>query len=183
MVPSAVVSLFVCLFWHVCVCLFREHMAPYTIPTGLVVVDEMPRNQMGKVNKKDLLKQFTPSQSWPCRQHHQPTTITTPPPRHKHDLPAPPLQPDGGGGAEKALRTAPHASTWHRVAWWRLTCFCARHHPLLLLLLLIVRGRLVGAKTFTPVVLNSGWKSIFGKYVCDFCVGLMILEFKCLHWN
>lgn len=41
----------------------REHMAPYTIPTGLVVVEEMPRNQMGKVNKKDLLKQFTPSQS------------------------------------------------------------------------------------------------------------------------
>uniref|UniRef100_A0AAX7V6T5 Acyl-CoA synthetase family member 3 n=1 Tax=Astatotilapia calliptera TaxID=8154 RepID=A0AAX7V6T5_ASTCA len=35
----------------------REHMAPYTIPTGLVVVEEMPRNQMGKVNKKDLLRQ------------------------------------------------------------------------------------------------------------------------------
>uniref|UniRef100_A0AAX7VMF2 Acyl-CoA synthetase family member 3 n=1 Tax=Astatotilapia calliptera TaxID=8154 RepID=A0AAX7VMF2_ASTCA len=35
----------------------REHMAPYTIPTGLVVVEEMPRNQMGKVNKKDLLSQ------------------------------------------------------------------------------------------------------------------------------
>lgn len=41
----------------------REHMAPYTIPTGLVVVEEMPRNQMGKVNKKDLLKQFSPSQN------------------------------------------------------------------------------------------------------------------------
>ncbi|KAI4899260.1 hypothetical protein NFI96_012210, partial [Prochilodus magdalenae] len=26
----------------------REHMAPYTIPTGLTVVEEMPRNQMGK---------------------------------------------------------------------------------------------------------------------------------------
>lgn len=64
MVPSAV-CLFVCLFvcFGVFVCLFREHMAPYTIPTGLVVVEEMPRNQMGKVNKKDLLKQFTPSQS------------------------------------------------------------------------------------------------------------------------
>uniref|UniRef100_A0AAX7T6W3 Acyl-CoA synthetase family member 3 n=1 Tax=Astatotilapia calliptera TaxID=8154 RepID=A0AAX7T6W3_ASTCA len=36
----------------------REHMAPYTIPTGLVVVEEMPRNQMGKVNKKDLLRLF-----------------------------------------------------------------------------------------------------------------------------
>ncbi|KAL6461383.1 hypothetical protein MHYP_G00295270 [Metynnis hypsauchen] len=39
----------------------REHMAPYTIPTGLIVVEEMPRNQMGKVNKKDLLRQFFPS--------------------------------------------------------------------------------------------------------------------------
>ncbi|KAI1904169.1 hypothetical protein AGOR_G00002920 [Albula goreensis] len=38
----------------------REQMASYTIPTGLVLVDEMPRNQMGKVNKKDLLKQFFP---------------------------------------------------------------------------------------------------------------------------
>ncbi|KAM9422478.1 malonate--CoA ligase ACSF3, mitochondrial-like isoform 1-T1 [Salvelinus alpinus] len=38
-----------------------EHMAPYTIPTGLVLVEEMPRNQMGKVNKKDLLKHFFPS--------------------------------------------------------------------------------------------------------------------------
>ncbi|XP_040908091.1 malonate--CoA ligase ACSF3, mitochondrial isoform X1 [Toxotes jaculatrix] len=38
----------------------REHMAPYTIPTGLVLVEEMPRNQMGKVNKKDLLRHFIP---------------------------------------------------------------------------------------------------------------------------
>ncbi|XP_041792290.1 malonate--CoA ligase ACSF3, mitochondrial isoform X1 [Chelmon rostratus] len=36
----------------------REHMAPYSIPTGLVLVEEMPRNQMGKVNKKDLLQHF-----------------------------------------------------------------------------------------------------------------------------
>ncbi|XP_023280135.1 acyl-CoA synthetase family member 3, mitochondrial [Seriola lalandi dorsalis] len=36
----------------------REHMAPYTIPTGLLLVEEMPRNQMGKVNKKDLLRHF-----------------------------------------------------------------------------------------------------------------------------
>ncbi|KAL2088475.1 hypothetical protein ACEWY4_015374 [Coilia grayii] len=41
----------------------REHMAPYIIPASLLVVEEMPRNQMGKVNKKDLLKQFSPSQS------------------------------------------------------------------------------------------------------------------------
>ncbi|XP_061558294.1 malonate--CoA ligase ACSF3, mitochondrial isoform X1 [Phycodurus eques] len=38
----------------------REHMAPYTIPTGLLLVDEIPRNQMGKVNKKDLLRLFFP---------------------------------------------------------------------------------------------------------------------------
>ncbi|KAM8877166.1 malonate--CoA ligase ACSF3, mitochondrial [Synchiropus picturatus] len=38
----------------------REHMAPYNIPTGLLLVEEMPRNQMGKVNKKDLLRQFFP---------------------------------------------------------------------------------------------------------------------------
>ncbi|GAA6233584.1 acyl-CoA synthetase family member 3, mitochondrial [Lates japonicus] len=38
----------------------REHMAPYTIPTGLLLVEEMPRNQMGKVNKKDLLRHFFP---------------------------------------------------------------------------------------------------------------------------
>lgn len=41
----------------------REHMAPYTIPTGLVLVEEMPRNHMGKVNKKDLLRHFFP---WPA---------------------------------------------------------------------------------------------------------------------
>ncbi|XP_067443124.1 malonate--CoA ligase ACSF3, mitochondrial [Thunnus thynnus] len=38
----------------------REHMAPYTIPTGLILVEGMPRNQMGKVNKKDLLRHFFP---------------------------------------------------------------------------------------------------------------------------
>ncbi|MEQ2271782.1 Acyl-CoA synthetase member 3, mitochondrial, partial [Xenotaenia resolanae] len=38
----------------------REHMAPYIIPTGLVLVEEIPRNQMGKVNKKDLLRHFFP---------------------------------------------------------------------------------------------------------------------------
>uniref|UniRef100_A0A8C1KUF2 Malonate--CoA ligase ACSF3, mitochondrial n=1 Tax=Cyprinus carpio TaxID=7962 RepID=A0A8C1KUF2_CYPCA len=41
----------------------REHMAPYTIPTGLILVEEMPRNQMGKVNKKDLLRKFFPTRS------------------------------------------------------------------------------------------------------------------------
>lgn len=38
----------------------RERMASYMIPTGLLVVEEMPRNQMGKVNKKDLLRHFFP---------------------------------------------------------------------------------------------------------------------------
>ncbi|KAM9860717.1 malonate--CoA ligase ACSF3, mitochondrial [Aulostomus maculatus] len=38
----------------------RKHMVPYTIPASLVVVGEMPRNQMGKVNKKDLLLHFLP---------------------------------------------------------------------------------------------------------------------------
>ncbi len=38
-------------------------MAPYTIPTGLVLVEDMPRNQMGKVNKKDLIRQFFPTRS------------------------------------------------------------------------------------------------------------------------
>uniref|UniRef100_A0A8C2DNG8 Malonate--CoA ligase ACSF3, mitochondrial n=1 Tax=Cyprinus carpio TaxID=7962 RepID=A0A8C2DNG8_CYPCA len=41
----------------------RERMAPYTIPTGLILVEEMPRNQMGKVNKKDLLRKFFPTRS------------------------------------------------------------------------------------------------------------------------
>lgn len=41
----------------------REHMATYTIPTGLILVEEMPRNQMGKVNKKDLLRKFFPTRS------------------------------------------------------------------------------------------------------------------------
>ncbi|XP_034019279.1 malonate--CoA ligase ACSF3, mitochondrial [Thalassophryne amazonica] len=39
-------------------CFCRDHMAPYCIPTGLVLVDKMPRNHMGKVNKKDLLQRF-----------------------------------------------------------------------------------------------------------------------------
>lgn len=45
----------VCVCWG---CFCRQHMAPDTIPTGLVLVEEIPRNQMGKVNKKDLLRHF-----------------------------------------------------------------------------------------------------------------------------
>lgn len=41
----------------------KEHMAPYAIPTQLKVIEKLPRNAMGKVNKKDLLKQLFPSHS------------------------------------------------------------------------------------------------------------------------
>lgn len=33
-------------------------MPAYTIPSELLLVEEVPRNQMGKVDKKQLLKQF-----------------------------------------------------------------------------------------------------------------------------
>ncbi|XP_048371101.1 malonate--CoA ligase ACSF3, mitochondrial [Sphaerodactylus townsendi] len=36
----------------------RESMASYSIPSELLLVEEIPRNQMGKVDKKQLLKQF-----------------------------------------------------------------------------------------------------------------------------
>ncbi|KAG8144226.1 hypothetical protein E2320_001323 [Naja naja] len=36
----------------------RETMPSYTIPSELLLVQEIPRNQMGKVDKKQLLKQF-----------------------------------------------------------------------------------------------------------------------------
>ncbi|XDV17335.1 hypothetical protein PO909_023214 [Leuciscus waleckii] len=41
----------------------REHMASYTIPSGLILVENIPRNQMGKVNKKELLSRFFPTRS------------------------------------------------------------------------------------------------------------------------
>ncbi|XP_064414419.1 malonate--CoA ligase ACSF3, mitochondrial isoform X3 [Latimeria chalumnae] len=41
----------------------RDFMASYTIPTELVLVEEIPRNQMGKVNKRDLVKHFFPDSS------------------------------------------------------------------------------------------------------------------------
>jgi malonyl-CoA/methylmalonyl-CoA synthetase len=31
------------------------------VPSELLLVEEIPRNQMGKVNKKELLKQLYPS--------------------------------------------------------------------------------------------------------------------------
>ncbi|XP_044842873.1 malonate--CoA ligase ACSF3, mitochondrial isoform X2 [Mauremys mutica] len=39
----------------------RESMAYYTIPTELLLVEEIPRNQMGKIDKKQLLKHFYPT--------------------------------------------------------------------------------------------------------------------------
>ncbi|XP_027703557.1 acyl-CoA synthetase family member 3, mitochondrial isoform X2 [Vombatus ursinus] len=39
----------------------RGYMAAYTIPSEVLLVEEIPRNQMGKINKKDLLKQFYPA--------------------------------------------------------------------------------------------------------------------------
>ncbi|XP_004437078.1 PREDICTED: acyl-CoA synthetase family member 3, mitochondrial [Ceratotherium simum simum] len=38
----------------------RGIMAPYAVPSELLLVEEIPRNQMGKVNKRDLIRQFYP---------------------------------------------------------------------------------------------------------------------------
>lgn len=38
-------------------------MAPYVVPSELLLVEEIPRNQMGKVNKRDLVRHF-----YPCNQ-------------------------------------------------------------------------------------------------------------------
>lgn len=40
----------------------RERLAPYAVPSELLLVGELPRNQMGKVNKQDLLRHFYPEQ-------------------------------------------------------------------------------------------------------------------------
>ncbi|XP_078068209.1 malonate--CoA ligase ACSF3, mitochondrial isoform X2 [Mustelus asterias] len=41
----------------------RDRLATYSLPSELILMEEIPRNHMGKVNKKDLLKRFysTPS--------------------------------------------------------------------------------------------------------------------------
>uniref|UniRef100_A0A9L0RIM3 Acyl-CoA synthetase family member 3 n=1 Tax=Equus caballus TaxID=9796 RepID=A0A9L0RIM3_HORSE len=41
----------------------RDVMAPYVVPSELLLVEEIPRNQMGKVNKRDLVRHF-----YPCNQ-------------------------------------------------------------------------------------------------------------------
>lgn len=39
-----------------------EKLAPYQIPKLLKVLEEMPRNAMGKINKKGLIKDVFPQQ-------------------------------------------------------------------------------------------------------------------------
>ncbi|XP_051884586.1 malonate--CoA ligase ACSF3, mitochondrial isoform X2 [Pristis pectinata] len=41
----------------------RDRMATYSVPSELILVEQIPRNHMGKVNKKDLLKRFFPPSS------------------------------------------------------------------------------------------------------------------------
>ncbi|KAM8775462.1 malonate--CoA ligase ACSF3, mitochondrial [Rhynchonycteris naso] len=38
----------------------RGVLAPYAVPSELLLVEEIPRNQMGKINKRDLVRQFYP---------------------------------------------------------------------------------------------------------------------------
>ncbi|KAG5200369.1 hypothetical protein JEQ12_004903 [Ovis aries] len=38
----------------------RGVLAPYAVPSELLLVEEIPRNQMGKVNKRDLVRQLYP---------------------------------------------------------------------------------------------------------------------------
>ncbi|XP_011370174.1 acyl-CoA synthetase family member 3, mitochondrial isoform X2 [Pteropus vampyrus] len=38
----------------------RGVLAPYAVPSELLLVEEIPRNQMGKINKKDLVRHFYP---------------------------------------------------------------------------------------------------------------------------
>nr|XP_039334842.1 malonate--CoA ligase ACSF3, mitochondrial isoform X1 [Saimiri boliviensis boliviensis]XP_039334866.1 malonate--CoA ligase ACSF3, mitochondrial isoform X1 [Saimiri boliviensis boliviensis] len=39
----------------------RDVLAPYAVPSDLVLVEEIPRNQMGKIDKKALIRRFYPS--------------------------------------------------------------------------------------------------------------------------
>ena len=38
----------------------RDKLPPYSLPKILRVVDQVPRNPMGKVNKKSLVKEIFP---------------------------------------------------------------------------------------------------------------------------
>ena len=44
----------------------RGKLAPYKLPTAALVVDAIPKNAMGKVNKKELLARFFPQTSAPA---------------------------------------------------------------------------------------------------------------------
>ena len=50
-------------------------MPKYLIPTKVVITDELPKNHMGKVNKKELLKTFFNQWSW-CSSIKTSTTST-----------------------------------------------------------------------------------------------------------
>ncbi len=39
----------------------RERLAPYKVPSRLLVVEELPRNPLGKVTKREVLKLFEPA--------------------------------------------------------------------------------------------------------------------------
>ena len=51
--------------------LLRAHgkgkLAPYKLPTAALVVDAIPKNAMGKVNKKELMARFFPQASAPAK--------------------------------------------------------------------------------------------------------------------
>ena len=38
----------------------KEHLPPYQVPQQVEFVDDIPRNAMGKINKKQLLKSMFP---------------------------------------------------------------------------------------------------------------------------
>jgi malonyl-CoA/methylmalonyl-CoA synthetase len=40
----------------------KERLPPYQVPKEIKFVDSVPRNAMGKVNKKDLVKQLFPAE-------------------------------------------------------------------------------------------------------------------------
>ena len=37
----------------------RERMAPYKIPAGVTIVDELPRNEIGKLLRQDLVARLS----------------------------------------------------------------------------------------------------------------------------
>ena len=39
----------------------KDRLAPYKVPSRLLILDELPRNPMGKVTKPDLMRLFVPN--------------------------------------------------------------------------------------------------------------------------